>query len=119
MKNLMISIIVMFVLSLISCGGHNKIPYRQSKKIWKCSYELGRYDTSSVIRENFLKGTTTIVYLQDDSCVVIWGKKCKFRKNEILYAKAEWWATPPGGAHWKYFLVNDKGTIRYSLLNRR
>ncbi len=114
----MISIIIMCVLSLLSCGGYNKIPYRQSKKQWTCLTTLGQYDTSSVIRENFFKGSTTIIYLQDDSCVVIWGKKCEFDRGDSLFAKAEWWATPPGGSHWKYFLINKDKSLRYSLLNR-
>jgi len=79
---------------------------------------LGRYDTCCTIKENFLKGTTTIVFMDDDSCVVIWGKKCEFDKGDSLFAEARWWSTPPGGAHWKYFLVNEDKTLKYSLLDR-
>ena len=98
----------------MSCAAQKK--YRSAKKEWTCELqELGLYDTCATIKENFFKGRTIIVYLQDDSCVVIWGKKCEIEKGEMLYAKAEWWATPPGGCHWKYFLVNKEKTIRYSL----
>ncbi len=115
----LIGIVVMIIyLACTSCGSSNKIPYKQGKKTWDCTTELGRFDTSCVIRENFFKGSTIIVYLHDDSCVVIWGKKCDIPKGEILYAKTEWWSTPPGGSHWRYFLINENETIRYSLLNR-
>ena len=111
------TIVMIVIFTLCSCSTHK---YVSSRKTWKCELQpLGTYDTSSVIRENFLKGNTTIIYLQDDSCIVIWGKKCEFIKGDSLFAKAEWWATPPGGSHWKYFLVNKEKTIRYSLLNRQ
>lgn len=95
---------------LCSCMAHRPLSFTED-----CLTILGKYDTSCVIRKNFFKGSTTIVFLQDDSCVVIWGKKCEIKKGDMLYAKAEWWATPPGGEHWKYFLINKDRSIRYSL----
>jgi len=111
MKNLLILSIVM---SLIGCGMFEKLPIDEED----CLTKLGRYDTSIVIKPGFMKGKQTIVYMQDDSCVVIWGKECKFRKNEMLYAKAEWWGVSPGASHWKYFLINEDDNIRYTLLNQ-
>ena len=111
MKKLMLFTIA---IALCSCMAQRQLPFNDED----CLTILGRYDTSQVIKENFFTGSTTIIYLQDDSCIVIWGKKCEIEKGEMLYAKAEWWATPPGGSHWKYFLINEDETIRYSLLNR-
>ena len=109
-------LILALVLSLLGCGGALHLNTISGGD--DCLTKLGRYDTSVVIRDTFFKGSTTIIYMQDDSCVVIWGKKCEFRKNEMLYAKAEWWAALPGGSHWRYFLINEDNNIRYSLLNQ-
>jgi len=108
-------LILSIVISLLGCTAfkHTSI----SKE--NCLTELGRYDTSVVIKEHWFKGSTTIVYMQDTSCVVIWGKECAFRKNEMLYAKAEWWSTPPGMGHWKYVLMNEDDNIHYRLLDRQ
>ena len=102
-------------IALCSCMVQRQLPFNDED----CLTILGRYDTSQVIKENFFTGSTTIIYLQDDSCIVIWGKKCAFRKNEMLYAKAEWWSHPPGVGHWKYFLINEDNNIRYALLKNR
>lgn len=112
---LLILIITLGIIMLIfsSCAS-----FKPARKVWKCQeihQELGRYDTSVTIRENFLKGTTTIVHLHDDSCVVIWGKKCDFTLGELLFATGEYWATI---GHCKYFLVNEAGSLKYSLLDR-
>ena len=107
-------LILAITLSLLSCSTQRK--FSPSKKNWDCLTILGTYDTSCVIKENWLHGSTTIIYLQDDSCIVIWGKKCEFNRGDSLYAKAEWWATPPGGSHWKYFLIIEDDNIRYTLL---
>ena len=112
-------LLLIFVFSLISCGSYNKIPYRQGKKIWTCQgyyQKLGRYDTNQLIKGNFLKGTSTIIHLSDNSCVVIWGKKCKFQKDELLFVKGEYWSSM---RHCKYFLVNEPETLKYSLLDRK
>jgi len=109
MKQLLFSILIMTVLSLLSCGPLKTFSDEE------CREQLGRYDTNCVIPAKWHHGTTTIVYMQDDSCVIIWGKKCEFRKNEMLYAKAEWWGAAPGSSHWKYFLINKEETIRYSI----
>jgi len=106
-------LILTIILSLLSCAISHK--YRPAKKVWICELQkLGQYDTSCMIKENFLKGTTTLVFMDDDSCVVIWGKKCEFNRGDSLFVKAEWWA--PG--HWRYFLVDKNKTHKYSLLNR-
>ncbi len=109
-------LILTIVISLLGCGGALHLNTISGGD--DCLTQLGRYDTSVVIAPGFMKGKQTIVYMQDDSCVMIWGKTCEFRKNEMLYVKAEWWATPPGtwSNHWKYFLINKDKSLRYSLL---
>ena len=103
-------ILLICVISLIACTT-KRIPYSQGRKIWKCSQELGRFDTCCIIKENFFKGSANIVYM-DSACVMIWGRKCEINKGELLYAKSEWW---PSVGHWKYFLVNEDETIKYTL----
>ena len=111
--------IFLFLALLILASCATTSPYKSARKAWNCSstyQELGRYDTSVTIKENFIKGRTTIVHLQDDSCVVIWGKKCDFDPGELLFAKGEYWASI---GHCKYFLINEAETHRYSLLDRK
>lgn len=66
MKNLMISIIMMCVLSLMSCGGYNKIPYRQSKKVWTCPVKK-KYKPKKVRHENTIFHRTNGAFNQEDS----------------------------------------------------
>ncbi len=115
LRKLKIMRIFLFLALLILTSCATKPPYKSARKIWNCEstyQELGRYDTSATIKENFFKGTTTIVHLQDDSCIVIWGKKCDFDPGELLFAKGEYWASI---GHCKYFLINEGGTIKYTL----
>lgn len=115
MKNVIKSLIVMCVISLMSCNVTNKI---STTKFEDCIDYLGTYDTARLIPTHFLRGNTTIVCFEDDSAVVIWGKKCEFVKSEPLYAKAVWFYSPGfGGGRWKYFLMNEDESIKYSLLD--
>ncbi len=82
-------------------------------------YPMARYDSCRQIKKKFFHGNTLLIYMQDKSYVVIWGKKkkCKFRKNEMLYYKVEKWYSPGfPGSHCKYFLSNRDESIKYSLL---
>lgn len=115
MKNVINSLIVICVLSLMSCGSFSRMSTFPDDD---CIDYLGTYDTARLIPTHFMRGNTTIVCFQDDSAVVIWGKKCEFSKGESLYAKAVWMYSPGfGGGHWKYFLINDDESLKYTLLD--
>lgn len=119
LRKLKIMRVFLFLALLILASCAINPPHKSARQIWNCSstyQELGRYDTSMTIKENFFKGTTTIVHLQDDSCIVIWGKKCDFDPGELLFAKGEYWGSI---GHCKYFLINEAKTRRYSLLERK
>lgn len=113
-------IIGCLVCMLMSCGTTTytvgESPISDEDVQWNTLYPLARYDTSNTIKGTFVQGKSTIIYMQDSSCVVIWGKHCNFRKNEMLYWVAERWHNPGyPGSICKYFVTNEEMTIRYRL----
>jgi hypothetical protein len=109
---LLVFLIILAIALFSSCS-----TYKPARKVWKCELQpLGNFDTCYTIKENFFKGTTTIIQFTDDSCVCIWGKKCDFDPLEVVYAKPEFWGSI---GRWKYFAVNQDQTKRYTLLDRR
>lgn len=116
----LILIVIVGTLLLIfsSC---NRGIFQPSMHISTCQnyyQEIGRYDTSTTIKAPWYRGTTTIIYLYkalDDNCVAIWGKRCEFEKEELLFVEAEYWGSI---GRCKYFLINEAGSLRYSLSDR-
>lgn len=116
---LLIVIVIIGTILLIcsSCAGYKGTFIEPSRGRQECELQpLGKYDTSAIVKENFFKGSTTTIYLQDDSYVSIWGKKCNFVKNEMIYAKPEFWGSI---GLWKHFAVNKELSKRYTLLRQR
>ena len=102
----------MCVISLMSCTMFEKIAtYPQ---VEPCIEFLGTYDTARIIPAHFPHGNTTIVCFEDDSAVVIWGKKCNFIKSDSLFVHSVWWGSIRS---WKYFLANNDESLKYPLLD--
>lgn len=117
-NTILILLILIITLGIVITIFSSCATYKPARKVWNCQevhQEIGHYDTSITIQENWMKGTTTIIHLQDDSCVIIWGKKCEFERDELLFATGEYWYTI---GQCKYFLENEAGTLRYGLLDR-
>ncbi len=117
-NTILILLILIITLGVVITICSSCASFKPSRHVWNCQstyQEIGRYDTSVTVRENWMKGTTTIIQLQDDSCVVIWGKKCEFERGELLFATGEYWSTI---RQCKYFLENEAGTLKYGLLDR-
>lgn len=116
MKQLMI---LMCILSLLSCSTWNKIV---GTDYWndECIEILAVYDSSNLIPKKWFQGHTNIVYMTDftDSagCTIIWGRECMFKPGEMLYVKSKRSRAPGSGtSYWKYFLVNENGSLIYSI----
>jgi hypothetical protein len=86
--------------------------YPQGKE--PCIEFIGIYDTARLAPTNWIHGNTTVVCFNNNSAVVIWGKKCEFTKDDSLFVKSVWWGSIQS---WKYSLVNRDESIRYSLLD--
>jgi hypothetical protein len=119
MKKLLLSIIVMCVLSLLSCSTWDKIV---GTDYWneECIERYAVYDSSNFIPKKWYHGQTMIVYMTDSTdtlcCAIIWGKECNFTPGEMLYIKAKRWHSPGTGTpYWKEFLVNENQSLIYTI----
>lgn len=110
MKRMMFLMVIVTILSS-SCGVFQKLSAPVSHE--PVIEQLGDYVRSAPMPKRWHQGKTTIIYMADTTCIVIWGDGCDYTPGESLYAKSVWWSTI---GSWKSFLVNDGETIKYSLL---
>ncbi len=114
-------VLVAIVMALCSCTAnkiHKSGPYIRSADTVKVNvlYPIAKYDSCKLFKRKYLQGYCTLIYLQNSSCAIE-GKKCKFRKGEMLYYKVEKWYPPDfSGSYYKYFISNKDESIKYPKL---
>ena len=105
--------LLILISSTFSCMAPKHVP--QDVSLYSSFREHGTLDSSAVIKGGFLHGKNTIVYT-DSNTMVIWGKKCDFKPGDKVFSYGEYW-NGPYGCYCKYFIINDAGTIKYSILD--
>lgn len=124
--NQIVWILVLFVavaMMLCSCTAGKKMhksgiyiaPYARSADTIKVNvlYPMAEYDSCKSFKRKHLQGYCTLIYLQNSSCVIE-GKKCEFKKGEMLYYKVVKWHQPDfNGSYFKYIISNKDESIKY------
>ncbi len=112
MKNIILLCLILGAMS-ISCL---TLRTAQNENEFNDSFQYhGSFDSSAVLDGRFIQPKYTMIYTDSLDMIPIWGKRCEFIQGEGVYTIAEWWSTPPGSGHCKYFVINLSRTLKYSI----
>lgn len=109
MKTLIFLISILFFVSCAMKPGYG-LP--EEDKIYITKQYVGKFDTCRAMNHKWYITPTMVICLDNSTALIITGKKCKFKKGEMLYVKTDFWYVTN---HWKWYLLNYDESLRYFL----